>query len=247
MSIRTKRLIPHIIEALARDGMNEAWTALWAKETLTALYGEAVVKSEEMEESEEEDKSEKKDAALSSISDEELQSILHFLASASANNSEPDIKAFCNEQLKALENRTSAPDTALWGRMPASKPNLNIEAACLCAHAVSSHEVSTPQSDFFTAVDDLLPSETRGAAMMGETYFNSATYYRNTILDWRQLHANFGGETDHARQTIRAMMAAFALEVPQGKNTSFVNQHWPAFLMAVARPNNDRKNVRQCL
>ena len=250
LGIRTKRQVPAIVEELARDGIDEDWTVPRAKETLIALYGKGAVKAEKKDTSDNtEDESKKKanskdkDSAQLFTSEQEFQAIVRFLADAHANNAEPDIQAFCKAQRKALKDRTEAPDIATSGRMLPGKPNLNIEAACQVAHALSTHGVSIPESDFFTAVDDLRPAETRGAAMMGVTYFNSATYYRICILDWRQLVSNLGGDTDLARRTIRGLMDAFVSAVPKGKTNSFVNQHWPAFLLAVARPDNNAKTL----
>lgn len=173
----------------------------------------------------------------------ETQAIVRFLADAHATSEEPDIQSFCNKQRRALKDETEALDIALFGRMLAGRPELNIEAACQVAHAISTHEVTIPQSDFYTAVDDLLPAETRGAAMMDDTYFNSATYYSHIRIHWEQLVANCGGKIDLARRGVKAPMLAFALVVPSGKKNSFVNQHRPDLLIAVARPNNDGQSL----
>ena len=54
---------------------------------------------------------------------------------------------------------------------------------------------------------------------------------------------NLGGDTELARKTVGAFMAAFALVVPSGMKNSFINQHAPDFLLAVARPNNDGQSL----
>ena len=131
----------------------------------------------------------------------------------------------------------------MFGRVLAGKPHLNIAAACQVAIAISTHEVKSPQSDFFTAIDDLSPAETRGAAMMGDTYFNSAACYIHIRIDWEQLVSNLGGDVDLARQAVKSLMLASALVVPSAKKNSFVNQHRPDFLMAVARPDNDGQSL----
>ena len=64
------------------------------------------------------------------------------------------------ELVKEYKGRTSAPDIALFGRMLAEKPELNLDAACQVAHALSTHRV-TMEMDFYTAVDDLNPDEHR--------------------------------------------------------------------------------------
>ena len=75
------------------------------------------------------------------------------------------------ELVKEYKGRTSAPDIALFGRMLAEKPELNLDAACQVAHALSTHRV-TMEMDFYTAVDDLNPDDTAGAGMMGFTGYN---------------------------------------------------------------------------
>jgi len=52
------------------------------------------------------------------------------------------IDRLSKDLVKAYKNRTSAPDIALFGRMLAEKPELNIDAACQVAHALSTHRVT---------------------------------------------------------------------------------------------------------
>ena len=127
--------------------------------------------------------------------------------------------------------------------MLAEKPALNIDAACQMAHAISTHEVNTAEFDYFTAVDDLSPEEDSGAGMLGLVSFNSATYYRCARIDWEQLLKNLGGDVELAQQTVGAFMRAFALVVPSGMKNSFLNQHAPGILLAVARPSNDGQSL----
>jgi len=136
--------------------------------------------------------------------------------------------------IKSFQNRTSAPGIALFGRMLAEKPDLNIDAAAQVAHAISTHRVNM-DFDFFTAVDDLQHEEETGAAMMGVIGFNSACFYRYARVDFQQLHKNLDYDLHLARKTIAAFMRALAYAVPSGKQTSFAAQNPPGFLMAVTR------------
>ena len=99
-------------------------------------------------------------------------------------------------------------DIALFGRMVASAPELNIEAAASFAHAISTHK-STAEIDFFTAVDDL-DNEDQGAGHMGSLEFNSATYYRYVSLDLGQLAENLHSEelTDAVSAFTKALFVA---------------------------------------
>ena len=248
IGIRTKRQVQRIVGRLARDGIDRDWAEPWAKKTVDKLYTKEdskakLARKRAKKRNGENTESGKEDAAPIYISEEEIQSIVRFLSDAHGSDAEPDIQAFCKQQVKLLKQCTAAPDIALFGRMLAGRPERNIEAACQVAHAISTHEVKIPQSDFFTAVDDLLPAETRGAAMMDNAYFNSAAYYIFIRIDPEQLVSNLKGRVNLARQTLSGIMLASALFEPPGKKNSFVNDHRPDFLMAVARPDNDGQSL----
>ena len=134
---------------------------------------------------------------------------------------------------KEFANRTSAPGVAMFGRMLAEDPKLNIDAACQVAHAISTHRANM-EFDFFTAVDDLQESQETGAGMMGITGFNAATFYRYARIDFDQLVINLDDLT-LARKTVEAFLRAAAHAVPTGKQNSFAAQNPPSFLMAVVR------------
>jgi len=136
--------------------------------------------------------------------------------------------------VKAHKDHTSAPDIALFGRMLAEKPELNLEAACQVAHAISTHRV-TMEMDFFTAVDDLNPEETAGAGMMGFTGFDSACFYRYARIDWDQLVKNLHGDVGLARRTVEGFLRAAVAAVPSGKQNAFAAHSPPSFLLAVVR------------
>lgn len=76
------------------------------------------------------------------------------LAQYALDNEELDKK----EVKKVLKGDQSL-DLALFGRMVADNPELNVDASAQVAHAVSTHEV-VPEYDYFTALDDEPPSIT---------------------------------------------------------------------------------------
>lgn len=133
-----------------------------------------------------------------------------------------------------LKGDNTAVDLALFGRMVADLPHLNLNAACQVAHAFSTHQVSM-EFDFYTAVDDLQPQEETGAGMMGTVEFNSACYYRYVNLDWRQLVTNLGGDEVLARQAVKVFLTAVVHAVPTGKQTSMAAQNPPSLVFAVVR------------
>jgi len=140
------------------------------------------------------------------------------------------IKAY----VKEFEERTSAPDIALFGRMLADEPKLNMEASCQVAHAISTHRVNM-EMDFFTAVDDLQTTDDAGAGMMGVTGFNSATFYRYAAIDLGQLSNNLAGDNALVEKTVRGFIYALAKAVPTGKQNAFAAQTPPALILAVVR------------
>lgn len=229
---RTKRLVMHVSDMLAAEGIDAAWTEEHAAEIAKDLYAKLDSKSKTAETS-----------VLLYISDDEVADIVRLLRGAHQAGETPDIKDFGKRFIKNFTNRTSAPDIALFGRMLAENPKLNIDAACQVAHAISTHEVNTAEFDYFTAVDDFSPEDTSGAGMLGLVAFNSATYYRCARIDWKQLVNNLNGDVELAKQTVGAFMRAFALVVPSGMQNSFVNKHLPDFLLAAARPNNDGQSL----
>lgn len=146
----------------------------------------------------------------------------------------PDFKELIKIYRKTFGNRTSAPDVALFGRMLADDPELNLDAASQVAHAISTHKVSI-DTDFFTAVDDLQPEGTVGAGMMGITNFNSATFYRYAAIDWGLLTENLGGNVDLACKTVLGFLRASVKAIPTGKQNAFAAQTPPGFVLVVAR------------
>ena len=150
----------------------------------------------------------------------------------------PVLDAIVKELVKGMKDRTSAPDVALFGRMLAEKPELNIDAACQVAHAISTHRVSMDM-DFYTAVDDIKTDEETGAGMMGVTGFNSACFYRYARIDWGQLVKNLGGDTALAKKTVEGFLHATLRAVPSGKQNSFAAQNPPDFVLGVVRSDGE--------
>lgn len=134
---------------------------------------------------------------------------------------------------KALVDTGKPGDVALFGRMMASLPTVNVDAAVQMAHAISVNTLQQ-EFDFFTAVDDLGASDDQGADHIGETGYNSATYYRFTTLDTEQLQRNLG-TADHAEVIAQAFAEAFVQAIPTGHQNGFAAHSLPAAVMVVVR------------
>jgi CRISPR system Cascade subunit CasC len=76
------------------------------------------------------------------------------------------------KKAKSLLNGGKAVDVSLFGRMLADLPEVNQDAACQVAHAISTHRVER-EFDYFTAVDDMGDADETGAGMIGQLEFNS--------------------------------------------------------------------------
>jgi CRISPR system Cascade subunit CasC len=134
---------------------------------------------------------------------------------------------------KALVETGKPGDVALFGRMMASLPTVNVDAAVQMAHAISVNALQQ-EFDFFTAVDDLGKDEETGADHIGETGYNSSTYYRFTTLDTKQLQQNLGTD-DQSANIAKAFTEAFVQAIPTGHQNGFAAHSLPAVVMAVVR------------
>jgi CRISPR system Cascade subunit CasC len=136
---------------------------------------------------------------------------------------------------KALTDTGKPGDVALFGRMMASLPTVNVDASVQMAHAISVNTLQQ-EFDFFTAVDDLADrdEDDQGADHLGETGYNSSTYYRYTNVDIDQLTKNLGS-TESVQSVIKAFTQAFVQAIPSGHQNSFAAHTPPALVMMVVR------------
>ncbi len=159
-------------------------------------------------------------------------------AAKSGRNAKKEAKgAITGEMQKALKaamDGGKAADIALFGRMIADNADINTDAACQVAHAISTHKTDI-EFDYYTAVDDLNPKEETGAGMIGTVEFNSACFYRYANVDLDQLSTNLGKDAAAVRQTVEAFVRAFVTAIPTGKQNSMAAQNPPSFVFAVAR------------
>ncbi len=147
--------------------------------------------------------------------------------------SKKDAKAGASPELAkkaaAILNGGKAVDIALFGRMLADLPEVNQDAACQVAHAISTHKVDR-DFDYFTAVDDMGGPEETGAGMIGQIEFNSATFYRYAVIDVAKLTANLHGDRELAHAALKAFIQASARALPTGKQNTFAAHNPPSFI-----------------
>lgn len=152
-----------------------------------------------------------------------------------------------------IKNNSFAADIALFGRMIADNSNMNVDAACQMAHAISTNEVEM-KMDFFTAVDDLLPDDTQGSDMMGIVEFNSACYYRYARIDLNILKTNLGCSTDPKKKNesydpeiVKAAIEGFLIGIveatPTGMRNSTGHFNPPSYIRALVRSSGAPWNL----
>lgn len=135
--------------------------------------------------------------------------------------------------LKEILGRGHSLDVALFGRMVADLPDLNVDAACQVSHALGTHAAPT-QFDYFTAVDDAQTGAETGAGMIGSVEFNSATLYRYATVNFPELASNLGGEGDPVAG-LQQFLRSFTLSLPTGKQNTFAAHTRPGLVWFVVR------------
>lgn len=129
-------------------------------------------------------------------------------------------------------------DVALFGRMVADLPQINVDAAVQVAHALSTHPVDT-EFDYFTAVDDEKArnkeTEDLGAGMIGTVEFNSATLYRYATVGLHQLVENLGGDREAAVAALGRFVEGFVKSMPTGHQNAFAHRTLPDAVIVVVR------------
>lgn len=171
--------------------------------------------------------------------EERHTSYLIFLSRAQINAlAQIGVSVAAGEKLdKAAAKRAFADensiDVALFGRMIADAPDLNVDAACQVSHAISVHAAS-PEFDYFTAVDDNSPKDNAGAGMIGTVGFVSSTLYRYATIDAQRLAENLGSP-EAALRAIEAFVRAFVTSMPTGKQNTFANRTRPGLVLVEVR------------
>jgi len=130
-------------------------------------------------------------------------------------------------------------DIALFGRMTTSGAFKDVQAASQVAHAISTHTVEQ-EFDYYTAMDDLKPDGEPGADMIGDTEFNSCTYYKYLNVHWDGLLENLGGKEymDVARRVVAALLQAATVAQPSGKQNSFAAFSLPDLILVEVSDKN---------
>lgn len=210
---RTKRLGVSVYEALIEHGVKENKAKEWAI-SIAGVFGKSKKDSLEIEQ-------------LAHVSPSEESNTLALAAKLAQEDRAPE-----KDELALLQAENKAVDIALFGRMLASSPAYNVEAACQVAHAISVHSVVV-EDDYFTAVDDLNDGmEGAGSAHIGEAGFAAALFYSYICINKSQLVENLSGDDELANRAIKALTEAAVKVSPTGKQNSFASRAYASYVLA---------------
>lgn len=220
LGIRSKMLGINVYQQLLDAGVTDKKAKTWAQ-AIAGQFGKL-----------------KKEDANYAFNDLEIEQLVHVSQSELAAI-DSLVKTLIAEQRAPGENELNilrasemAADIALFGRMLASKPLFNVEAACQVAHAISVHGVVI-EDDYFTAVDDLNDrSEDAGAAHIGETGFAAGFFYFYICINKELLVENLNGDSALANRSIQALTEAAIKVAPEGKQNSFGSRAYASYVRA---------------
>lgn len=134
------------------------------------------------------------------------------------------------QELKSLKNIVQLPtlDVALSGRMDASCPARNVEAAMSVAHSLTTHSADI-EVDWFTACDDLAE---QGSGHIGTTEFSSGVFYRYASINVDLLAKNVKKTAKDVMPVINTLIRCFAQVSPSAKQKVFAAHTHADFVMA---------------
>lgn len=211
---RTKRMGEEIHQRLLDEEVKEKDAEKWAS-TIAGVFGK--VKKDKPLEIEQ----------LAHIAPAEWDAVMALAALLGKEKREPE-----KTELDLLRQKPKAVDIALFGRMLASSPAYNVEAAAQVAHAITVNPVKI-EDDFFTAVDDLnTHEEDAGAGHMGDAGFASGVFYQYICISRDLLIENLQGDENLANQAIAALVESAAKVAPTGKQNSFASRAYTSYLLA---------------
>lgn len=131
--------------------------------------------------------------------------------------------------LKELKKTVHIPtfDVALSGRMDASCPDRNVEAAMSVAHSLTTHSADI-EVDWFTACDDLAE---QGSGHIGTTEFSSGVFYRYASINVDLLAKNVKATAADVAPIINTIVRCFAQVSPSAKQKVFAAHNHADFIL----------------
>ena len=208
MSIRSRATFErYVLQPLIEDGMDPAVAEAIVTEVMAAVLGEsAKAKKAKKDKEKEEDGDEGPRARTGQVTVLGPAEVSFLLGECRAVASDVDDKKQVKKAVKARLGRDAKKnlaalkcaaglDAALFGRMVTSDILARGDAAVHVAHALTVHPEEA-ESDYFSAVDDLLTGkgeEGAGSGHIGSTELTSGLFYGYVVVDVPLLVANLEG------------------------------------------------------
>lgn len=237
--IRTKQIGIEILNALKEQGISEKKAAEIAQ-PIAGVFGK-LVKAKEAKKAKDTGDSKDESGEKSNFTPEESSVLIEQLAFVTPEEKKAAIELAllhakagtqpAKQELQLLRNTTSAADVSLFGRMLASEPAYNIEAAAQVSHAFTVEAVE-PESDYFTAVDDLQSASSSGSSHIGEREFGSGVFYTYICINADLLVSNLNGDKETAARAAEALAKAAATIAPGGYQNSFASRVYAHYMLA---------------
>jgi CRISPR system Cascade subunit CasC len=220
IGIRTKEMGEKIYRELLEKKVSEKNARDWAK-AIAGQFGK--LKSDKKTENNQDLHIEQ----LAHFGPEEQAAIMLLVDKLAASGTAPT-----EDDLKLLRKPRQAADIAMFGRMLASSPAFNVEAAVQVSHAFTIHKVAV-EDDYFIAVDDLNRGEEDvGAAHIGEAGFGAGVFYLYLCINRELLSENLGSDAALTARTLEALVHAATKVSPTGKQNSFASRAYAAYALA---------------
>lgn len=221
VGVRTQRIGERVFDHLLTSGEDEA-RALAIARQIAEIFGAPVKDAKDA-------RKQTYTAQLAFISPtEEAAALAAANALAAGAEKAPDAHAI-------LKRSDEAADIAMFGRMMASRPGFNREAAVQVAHAISTHRVHI-EDDFYVAVDDRKNpddvDEVAGTSFLGTQEFSAGTFYLYLCVDIDLLLSNLGGAGGLAADALEALVRASTTVSPGGKQNSFASRALASYALA---------------
>lgn len=217
---RTKRMGAEVFKTLCEKGIQDKAAREWAR-AIAGQFGK--LKSDKKTEHDEDLEIEQ----LAHFGPEEREVVMALARTCAERGTGPN-----EDELKLLRKPERAADIAMFGRMLASDPAYNMEAAVQVAHAFTVHKAAV-EDDYFSAVDDLnMGLEDAGAGHIGERGYGAGLFYLYLCINREQLRENLGGDAALTERTLEALAHAIAKVSPTGMQNSFASRAYAVYALA---------------
>ena len=218
VGVRTKRKGHDIHAQLKAGGVEEKLAREWAR-SIAGQFGK--LKSDKKSDRNEDLEIEQ----LAHFGPEELAAVDALVNTCMQRQSAPT-----EEELALLRKPHQAADIALFGRMLASNPEFNMEAAVQVSHAITVHK-AVVEDDYFSAVDDLNKTDS-GAGHIGERGYGAGLFYLYVCINRELLLENLGNDAGLCRKTLAALLHAVTKVSPTGMQNSHASRAYASYVLA---------------